>query len=182
MKNNQKKNKRIKINIKGTDFYFTKDQLETIILSKNGNNNNIFKRVNYGEIFFYTSAFGTIEQSVEFNNKYCDILYELGNYSTNEIFLKKKKEQEILNQLLRKFTIENGWKDEFWYDLDMKKYYIVYSYKYQKYYIFEQKDNLRYVNEIYFINKQIAQRALNEIIIPFHNKTLPICKLLETIK
>lgn len=180
MKNN-KKNKRIKVNVEGTEFYFTEGQIEAMILSKN-KDSDVFKRVNNGEMFFYTSAFGTLEQSIEINDKYCDTLYELGNYSTNESFLKKKKEQEILNQLLKKFTIENGWRDEFWYDLEMKKYYIVYSYKYQKYYIFEQKDNLRYINEIYFINKQIAQRALNEIIIPFQNKTLPICKLLETIK
>lgn len=69
-----------------------------------------------------------------------------------------------LERKLAEFTIENGWTDDIW-NTNQDKYFIEYNVNFNEFEI--SHCSFRKASNIYYISKDVAQMAINEIIIPF---------------
>lgn len=90
----------------------------------------------------------------------------------------KRAKQEVLNRLLWRFSMENGWDDSLWEDFKVPKYRVQYYHDRKKYdvdsfFIMQTKGT------VYYVSKEIALRAIDEIIIPFEKGELEVCKIWE---
>ena len=65
-----------------------------------------------------------------------------------------------------------------WKDRYADKYIIRYDYVFKRYDVVSHQI-LRFFSTPYFYSKEIAQRAIDEIIIPFTKGELPCCKIWE---
>lgn len=100
--------------------------------------------------------------------------YLVANYCADKDVLVKRAKEEVLHRLLWRFSIENGWKDESWGSV-AEKYYIFKSHITNNYSI-----GWSYWAEtqaVYFFSREIAQRAIKEIAIPFEKGELEVCKI-----
>lgn len=93
-------------------------------------------------------------------------LLNQGKMSKNKKIMEQKALHQNLNDLLWKFTIENGWNDELWEDCDMEKYYIYFDY-HRKIFGIDYNMFFKKQGTIYFISEEIAQRAIDEIVKPY---------------
>lgn len=102
-----------------------------------------------------------IEYNDDSDNKY----YNSGNYYNNKEFAEQVAMEKNLQQRLRKFTYDNGWSEEFWKDFSKAKYFIYRELEENRFICYPKyKTKTR---DIYYISEEIAQRAIDEIIIPF---------------
>ena len=126
---------------------------------------NPFERVNPGKNFWYIRETGLIAMTKDTDISYHRDLYKTANYCTDQELILQRSLHEQLSRLLWRFTIENGYENIDWGNdiihhismhINTKKFYI-------------ESTNSIYVNEnvCYFYTKEIAQRAIDEIIKPF---------------
>ncbi len=113
-----------------------------------------------GEIEYQTSGiFDTID-----NDR-----YNAANYCTNETLMKQRALHETLSRLLWRFNMQNDGEKIDWdpvSDHCLDKYCIAYDY-YDKRFKINSYEFTQFQGAIYFHKKEIAQRAIDEIIVPF---------------
>ena len=118
-----------------------------------------------GGEYFYITPQGYVTNDFESNGCLTsDCRYKVGNYCTDENFMKQRALYETLDRLLWRFSMQNDG-DKIDWDNDCRKYSIYYDYSVNKfiveYYMHVKKQ------ETYFYSRETAQRAIDEIIIPF---------------
>lgn len=94
---------------------------------------------------------------------------ENGNACTDRVYMEKRARDIKLYNLLSNFAyqVNEGW-DPDWEREDQNKWCI---YRSHSYHIWEVCCcGAQTVNEVYFKTKELAERAINEVIIPFENE------------
>lgn len=137
--------------------------------------NPLFRRI-HNEPYFYITSDGFVERAVDFHYNEDGMRYDIANYCRDKNIMVDRAKIEVLNRLLWQFSLENGWCGNQWESTDSYKYFIAYDY-------YENEWDIRSVKTyempglIYFVSEEVAQRALDEIIIPFEIKELEICQI-----
>lgn len=166
--------KDIKLIIDGKEITLTEEQIKVLNLKEN---EDIFKRVNYNKLYYYIGQYRVYESRDTVHNV-DNRLHILGNYFKDKNFAVEQFKRETLNRLLIRFSYKNGMNNSILKNEKCPKYYIYYNPLYN-YYDIEVSYAWNIMNTPYFTTKEIAKRAIDEIIIPFEKGELDVCKLLE---
>ena len=151
----------------GRQIFLTDEQTASLknlqIISQNP-----FTRAKEEDSFFYINALGRVVPCVDHVNS-MDVrdLFDIANYCTDYDLMHQRALHETLNRLLWRFSMENGGNKIQLSDPDSKKWYI-YCYprdpfRFNTMYTFRAV----HVGETYFLTKELADRAIHEIIWPF---------------
>lgn len=150
--------------LNGKRIDLTNEQIEQLGIK--AENKDYFKR--YGE-YFYIDNCGDIHQDFETNGcAISNMRYQIGNYCCNRQLIEQRALHETLNRLLWRFSMQNDG-DKISWGNNSSKYYI---------YIDNSNNGCLGVctNDVYksmntyFCSQEIAQRAIDEIILPFMNE------------
>lgn len=141
-------------------------------------NKNPFKSVKIDEDYFAVNSFGKVNRYFNFKEYIGENLNLIANYYADEDFAIKQAKEEVLNRLLKRFSYENGWTDDLWLNDDIPKFYIVYDTN-RNQWLTRMTGGLKHLLMVHFTSDDVAQRAINEIIIPFYNNELEVCKIWE---
>lgn len=153
----------------------TQEQIDIIIttglISKNS-----FNRVLKNEEYYSIDSFtGKVSSFSESNSCHDNDRYEQANYCINKEIMRQRALHETLNRQLWKFSCINGELENKW-DLKNKHWAVVKDHIRDTKNINDIKkfspQHWTYAqnNTIYFPSREIAQRAIDEIIIPFIKK------------
>lgn len=124
-----------------------------------------FERVYHGSRYYLIHSDGEVCPDVDFQSPTDDHCYEVANYCTDETLMKQRALHETLNRLLWRFSIENGEGENPW-DNEHRHYeicYITVTEHLESYAVTDVKG----LGAIHFPSKELAQRAIDEIIKPF---------------
>lgn len=129
---------------------------------------NPFERVrNKG--YYFIQYNGTVEYDFDRDSSGDICCFAIANYCTDKELMKQRALHEILNRLLWRFSMENGGGESTWgiYDRDCN-YYITYNYDMHPARFTVEFTLFYEVNgTVYFSSKELAERAIEEIIKPF---------------
>ena len=160
--------------INGKRVDLTDEQLEKLGLKIE--KKSPFARVE-NENYFFIDYTGQVDN---FNdNQFIDErLFKIANYCTNKELITARAKEEVLNRLLWRFSMENGGSEIDWSDNEQLKYRI---YKDTDIDVWLITRNTHYntLGAVHFINPEIAQRAIDEIVKPFYAGELEVCKIWE---
>lgn len=118
--------------------------------------------------YFYIDDCGEIEyQTSRIFDCIDEDRYKVANYCTDESLMQQRALHETLSRLLWRFSMQNNGNKINWDDHSYK-YFIAYSHDLEQITCIEcwQAQGLH----IYFYKEEIAQRAIDEIVIPFMEK------------
>lgn len=82
--------------------------------------------------------------------------------------LKEIENKVKLNKLLWQYSYEHGWTDELWNDSNASKYYIFHNLVTDK--LVVHSCCMARQNDVYYVSKEIAEKAIEEVIKPFIDK------------
>ena len=167
--------KEIKLIVDGKEVQLTEEQIKALGFEVEKNHSERCKK---GEEYFYVSIEGKVSSFLDENDETDNNLYLLANYCIDKELMTKRAKQEVLNRLLWRFSMENGWDDSLWDDRIIPKYRVDYDSESREYFI-DIYHTFRVLGAVYYVSKEIAQRAINEIIVPFEKGDLEVCKIWE---
>lgn len=171
------KNKDNYLMLNGKKVELTEEQIRKLGLKEN---KNIFDKVDLGETYYFIQGNGNIsDRTMGFIHREDNKNHLVANYCTDkEVFAKRAKE-EVLNRLLWRFTMENGWDDKRWENA-CENYYIAKPNLNNNYYfVCVNREHYSALQTVYFVSKEIAQQAIDGIVIPFERGELEVCKTWE---
>ena len=168
--------KEIKLIVDGKEVKLTDEQIKALGFEVEKNH---FERCKKGEKYFYVRADGKVTYVLDIKDETDKKLYLSANYCTDKELMTKRAKQEVLNRLLWRFSMENGWDDSLWDDFNVPKYYVSSCYHDCKEYDIDSFFAVCTEGAVHFTSKEIAQRAIDEIIIPFKKGELEVCKIWE---
>ncbi len=157
-------NKKLVVN--GIDIALTDEQLEQLesLVEKPKHK---MSNPNKGEVYFiveYDCEDGYHVERVTWN----DDIVDNAHLKNNNCYIDFELAEQVamdrnLQDKLRKFTYENGWKDEWLFDTNVIKYYVTYNNEWTF------TGNIGYIqtNEVYFKDRNICEKAIEEIVKPF---------------
>ena len=161
--------------LNGRRVDLTEKQIEKLGLQIN---KNPFERTSMGENFYFIGSDGFVCWSFETNEFIMRDKYNAGNYCTDKELLKERAKEEVLNRLLWRFSMENGGNKIDWKNPNQSKYFIFQNTMADTWSISSRLYNKKN-DSVYFISQEVAQRAIDEIIIPFYKGELEVCKIWE---
>lgn len=100
------------------------------------------------------------------NKEFLKLLQKCGNACKDYQMMKQRALHEKLSRLLWRFSMKNDGKMIDWENGDRSKYYLAKAVTIE---VFEEGYN-RIEGIVYFNSQEIAERAIEEIIVPFTNK------------
>ncbi len=155
--------------INGKQTELTDEQLKQLGIEVEKKCKTPFDRVGVGDVYsFITGLKEDIVNKTEANDRLDKNFYENYNYFNNEKFANQLRLHELLNRKLLKFSYENGWSDSLWENNNVYKntiYKDMSSNEYRTYSWCITKEQ-----GTFFISKEIAQRAIDEIVLPFEKE------------
>lgn len=124
-----------------------------------------FERVDSNSTYFYIDDCGIVEE--ENVNCYLEDQYrhKVANYCTDKSLMIQRALHETLNRLLWRFSMENGEGENLW-NCYNTHYKIYWSYDLASFNI-SCNVTVKSPTSIYFPTKEIANKAIDEIVIPF---------------
>lgn len=124
-----------------------------------------FERVDSNSKYFYIDDCGIVEE--ENVNCYLEDQYrhKVANYCTDKSLMIQRALHETLNRLLWRFSMENGEGENLW-NCCNTHYEIYWSYDLASFNI-SCNVTVKSPTSIYFPTKEIANKAIDEIVIPF---------------
>lgn len=130
------------------------------------------------EEFWYIYPSGTLGWYTDLGSKMCDEYFNSANYCTDKALLTARAKEEVLSRLLWRFSMENGGDEIDLENTNQAKYKIYYDSRSRQYSIDFDYTWVRQ-GAISFISEKVAQRAIDEIVIPFYAGELEVCKIWE---
>ena len=167
--------KEIKLIVDGKEVKLTEEQIKALGFDVE---KNPFERCRYREKYFCVNTDGKVFYFSDINDEWDNKLYLSANYCKDKELMTKRAKQEVLNRLLWRFSMKNGWDDSLWDDRLIPKYRVNYDLETRKYFV-DFYFTFRVHGAVYYVSKEIAQRAIDEIIIPFEKGELEVCKIWE---
>lgn len=124
--------------------------------------------VQSGNIFYFVDYDGCVRWG-NFSNKskYNKRARKFGNACRDEDYMKKRAREIHLYNLLSNFAyqVNEGWEPD-WSDAYQNKWYVYRAHQSHSWGV-AYYNQAQCVNDVYFKTKELAQRAINEVIIPF---------------
>ena len=156
-----------KVKMMGVEIELTKEQVkefEKMIKPKNP-----YERVGVNEEY-YSLELRRGESYIVNHTYYNDVCskeyYANCNHISNKNFAEQVAMDLNLQQMLRKFTYENGWSEELWEIDDLSKFYIVFT-GYDKCWRVACSDYHQNPFAVYFKEYKTAELAIEEVVKPF---------------
>lgn len=149
--------------INGKKAELTEEQLKALGIEVS--KANAFDRREKGEWYYYINFQGEVVRTHETNSSYNENMYNAANYCADEALMKQRALHETLDRLLWRFSMMNGGDKIDWEDNDTCKYVIRYDCGDKEFFI-NQLYCSKFIN-ISFCSREIAKRAINEVIKPF---------------
>lgn len=149
--------------INGKKAELTEDQLKALGIEVS--KASVFDRREKGEEYYYINFQGEVVRTHETNSSYNENMYNAANYCADEALMKQRALHETLDRLLWRFSMMNGGDKIDWEDTDTYKYAIYYDCSTREFCV-----NYFYFSKYFsvcFYNKEVAERAVNEVIKPF---------------
>lgn len=162
------------ITIDGVTIELTKEQVEKLKVELGVKKKSPFERVR-DDYYYVSNSFGVVEKCIDAMFNIDDYRYNIANYCTDKDLLTKRAKEEVLNRLLWRFSMENDGDKTDLNDSTQLKYYIYYD-RCNEMYSITFTTFCDYLT-VCFYSKEIAQRAIDEIIIPFNEGKLPCCEI-----
>lgn len=164
--------KEIYLEIDGQKIKLSEDQIKFLNLEKE-KNKNPFIRSNFGSKFWYIDIINEVGIATDIYSHFDTSSYKNTNYFNDKNFAMQKRDEYVLNNLLERFSYENGWSEDLWENYKIPKYYIEKDLQHNDYNI-SKTYKFKSLATAYFISEEIAQRAIDEIIIPFFQDKLEV--------
>ena len=126
-----------------------------------------------GDTFYWVAHNGEIENTYFLANSNSDIrTVKFGNACKDEDYMKKRAKEIRLYNLLSNFAyqVNEGWEPD-WENINQYKWFVYRSnssHVWRTAYYCE----MQCVNEVYFQTQELAQRAIDDIILPFERGEL----------
>lgn len=130
-----------------------------------GENGSLFKRQRIGERYYYIGGSGNIYSLDELDSGTDYNLFKAGNYCTDKELMHQRALHETLDRLLWRFSMENWELDNPW-DGENFHYRIIYINAPKWRAIVEAYRTTKFSGP-YFNSREVAERAIKEIIEPF---------------
>lgn len=152
--------------IDGKKAELTKEQLKALGIELKKVSPFEKKPARVKELYYYIDSKGQASKDEDMGIHTDTRRYETANYCTDANLMQQRALKETLNRLLWRFSMENGGDEIDWRNKNQHKYYIEYKYDTDLfnsecfYYIKNQGTE-------YFISREIANRAIDEIVKPF---------------
>lgn len=138
-----------------------KRELEALIKSLENVEVEEFGRVKNNEIYWFVNNGKLIDSDTESGHPIDNERYDCGNYYLIKEDAVRAEKQIRLFRLLDRFSRENGWDDTIWKDDNDMKYSIHYDYYNKEIFVYSWT-NIRDINQVYFISKDIANEAIEK--------------------
>ena len=155
------------IMLEGNKIPLTDEQVKMLKDSKKPEkiDKSPFERVDSNSTYFYIDDCGIVEE--ENVNCYLEDQYrhKVANYCTDKSLMIQRALHETLNRLLWRFSMENGEGENLW-NCCNTHYEIYWSYDLASFNI-SCNVTVKSPTSIYFPTKEIANKAIDEIVIPF---------------
>lgn len=153
------------ISINGLKLNLSPEQMEYFVNTYKRLQAHSFER-RRGNKYYYIDATGVICRSItDDSTDFDDAVYEAGNYCTDKALLEQRALQERLTRNLWRYSMMNGG------DLiDISKgkvWYITYNHFSSEEFNVECSSMNIYPGVVYFISKEVAYRAIKDIVLPF---------------
>lgn len=153
------------LEIDGKRIELTNEQVEKLLGAEEIKKNPFEK----GEDYYFITPAGNVRKDFDTDGcKESSLRYDVANYCKDEELMKQRALHEILDRLLWKFSMENDGDKIDWHDDDDEKYAIVFCYNDNNFDI--HLNCYTCYNTIHFHSREIAKRAIEEIIKPFMKK------------
>lgn len=150
------------IMLNGKRVDLTEEQIEKLGL-KVEKKEDCFKRANK---YYFISNAGNVLCENDFEHWMGIDRYEIANYCTDKTLMEQRALHETLSRLLWRFSMQNDGDKIDWKDRISDKYFIYFDHE-SDYFDIDTCCIFQYTECPYFHNKEIAQRAIDEIILPF---------------
>lgn len=150
------------IMLNGKRVDLTDEQLEKLGIKVEKDN---FKRKISGYYYCITEK-GNVERVQDINlpiNKKC---YNIANYCLDEKVMQQRALRETLSRLLWRFSMQNDGDKIDWKNKNSYKYHIYFDYNRQEFAV-TSNSYCQTIECAHFNTREIAQRAIDEIILPF---------------
>lgn len=125
---------------------------------------------NKGEIYFtvqYDCEDGYHVERVTWNDDIVDNAHLKNNNCYIDFELAEQVAMDLnLQDKLRQFTYENGWKDEWLFDTKLSKFCIDYNVQFKDWHVETIYKTFK-PNEVYFVDRNTCEKAIEEIVKPF---------------
>ena len=150
------------IMLNGKRVDLTDDQLEKLGLKVE---KDCFERLQNGQKYYYICSNGSVSSLTDIGDTTDDKFYKVANYCTDKEMLRQRALHETLSRLLWRFSMQNDGDKIDWSDNSKSKWFIYYDnttkYFSIDYSLWCQQEGA------YFHTEKIAQRAIDEIVLPF---------------
>lgn len=149
--------------LNGKRVELTDEQIEKLGLKVE--NKDFFEKVNEGEIYYRIE--GVEVAFVENHNNVLDKeRYDVANYCTDYSLMQQRALHETLSRLLWRFSMQNDEDKIDWDNEEQYKYIIMYDHGREKFCV-DNWIGYKYQGTVHFYSEEIAQRAIDEIVLPF---------------
>ena len=128
--------------------------------------------VKRNEEYEYIHCDGTIRNDTNINSMLDSDVIAFGNACKDKAYMKRRAKEIKLYNLLSNFAevVNEGWKPN-WKDDDEMKCHILHHH-YDKKWVATATYICRHPNGVYFKSEELAQRAIDEIVLPFERGEL----------
>ena len=121
-----------------------------------------------GDIFYCVDHDGEIERTYFQDNSNSDIrAVKFGNACKDEEYMQKRAKEIHLYNLLSNFAYEvnEGWEPD-WSDADQNKWFVYRAHQSHRWEV-TYYNQAQCMNVVYFKTKELAERAIEEVIVPY---------------
>ena len=146
--------------INGKKAELTEEQLKALGIEIE--KKSVFERKE-DKSYYYISAYGTVRRTLDKEWTTDTLQYNVANYCTDKALMEQRALHETLDRLLWRFSMEHDG-DKIDWDVPSSKYRI-YCDEHKSFLV--SWDNTSKSHTIYFHTRNIAERAIEEIIKPF---------------
>ena len=129
-----------------------------------------FNRQKKNLFYYFIDTDGTVCEDTDGHYELDDELYKAANYCTDKNLMHQRALYETLNRLLWRFSMENGESENSWNSIN-DHYEIYWSCSNEGFDIC-RNCHAKSLNAVYFPSKELAMKAIDEIIKPFMEKHL----------
>ena len=118
-------------------------------------------KVRFDEEYWYVDNISTTIRAIQKDNQWDEMRYNAGNYFTTKSEGIKDEKEVRLRRLLKRFSKQNGWRDNNWENNQIFKYFIFFDY-YNKKFEIGCWQSVKSTNEVYFTSEEVAKQALEK--------------------
>lgn len=157
--------KEIKLTIDGKEVQLTDEQLRMLGIEPEKKRKNPFERVVKGDMYYFISCFGGVDEYRQANDREDDAFFNNSNCFNDEAFAKQVSLHQLLYRKLLKYSYDNECTDKEWDGTNIHVYIIYNSTKkdYDTRWTRDEKEP----GTVYFKSTAWATAALNEVVMPF---------------